>query len=279
MALCARTTALRAPRSAGAGHSASRRALARAPAPRRNVQQQRVSLRVSAHGAPAGHGAATAVEEKNKNSGFVAEMRKVAMRLHTKEQAPKEGKAAPKQPMRKFEPTREGYLAFLVESKAVYDTMERIMAEAPDPQYERFQNTGLERAAPLAKDIAWMAETYGLSVPEVQADGPGATYSKLLEELAESNPPAFICHYYNTYFAHTAGGRMIGSKVAGMILDDAELEFYQYEGELTQLLENVRGELNSAAEAWTADEKEVCLDETMQSFKYSGGIMQCIMQS
>ena len=26
-------------------------------------------------------------------------------------------------------------------------------------------------------------------------------------------PQAFICHFYNVYFAHTAGGRMIGKKV------------------------------------------------------------------
>jgi heme oxygenase len=32
-------------------------------------------------------------------------------------------------------------------------------------------------------------------------------------ELAKSDPQAFICHYYNFYFAHTAGGRMIGNKV------------------------------------------------------------------
>ena len=45
------------------------------------------------------------------------------------------------------------------------------------------------------------------------ADGPGATYAKLITELAKTDPPALICHYYNFYFAHTAGGRMIGSKV------------------------------------------------------------------
>lgn len=38
-------------------------------------------------------------------------------------------------------------------------------------------------------------------------------YSRLLKELAANDPPAFICHYYNFYFAHTAGGRMIGNKV------------------------------------------------------------------
>ena len=91
--------------------------------------------------------------------------------------------------------------------------------------------------------------------------------ARLLGDLAVSNPPAFICHYYNTYFAHTAGGRMIGNKVAGMCLDGAELEFYKYDGDLVELLESVRGNLNEVAEGWSKEEKDVCLTETMDSFK------------
>ena len=37
---------------------------------------------------------------------------------------------------------------------------------------------------------------------------------RLLSRLAVDSPPAFICHYYNFYFAHTAGGRMIGQTVS-----------------------------------------------------------------
>lgn len=32
------------------------------------------------------------------------------------------------------------------------------------------------------------------------------------QELAAKDAPAFICHWYNLYFAHTAGGLMIGKK-------------------------------------------------------------------
>ncbi len=49
----------------------------------------------------------------------------------------------------------------------------------------------------------------------------------LLNELARDCPPKFLCHFYNVYFAHTAGGRMIGTKVASMILDSRELQFYK----------------------------------------------------
>ena len=50
---------------------------------------------------------------------------------------------------------------------------------------------------------------------------------RLLRQLADEDPPAFLCHFYNIYFAHTAGGRMIGTKVASMILDSRQLNFYK----------------------------------------------------
>ena len=271
-------------------------------------------------------------------------MRFVAMRLHTKDQAPKEGgQKAAEQPFQKvlrrnfmhcaplcgdtaglcsrclllltginilqWEPTREGYLRFLVESKTLFKTLEDIVAEASHPECERpsaqqatmlgsigyssrlarskqsescnplfadarFQDTGLERSAALAKDIDWFKQTYGLEAPEAEEDGPGQTYARqgstrllvlimawqvvhllrrrsitcvtclrprrrLLCKLAANDPPAFICHFYNVYFAHSAGGRMIGKKVSSMCLDDAELNFYQWDGELSDLLGKV----------------------------------------
>ena len=39
--------------------------------------------------------------------------------------------------------------------------------------------------------------------------------------------PEFICHYYNFYFAHLAGGRMIGKQMSKMLLDGETLEFYK----------------------------------------------------
>jgi heme oxygenase len=75
-----------------------------------------------------------------------------------------------------------------------------------------FQNTGLERAAALSEDLEWFKQTYGITI-QLKEDSPGHGYVQLLQKLAAEDPPAFICHYYNFYFAHTAGGRMIGSKV------------------------------------------------------------------
>lgn len=197
------------------------------------------------------------------------------MKLHTKDQAPKEGgKEAAKTPMAAWQPSREGYLQFLAESKAVYDALEGIVST--NSTYAPFRNSGLERSAALAADIAWFKQTYGLVPGPVTADGPGMTYAKLLADLAVSDPPGFICHYYNFYFAHTAGGRMIGNKIAGMLLDGKDLQFYQYVGDVQVSLEGVRKKINNMAETWSAPQKEHCLQETEKSFKFSGGIMRCI---
>lgn len=73
-----------------------------------------------------------------------------------------------------------------------------------------FRNTGLERSEKLAKDLEWFKEQ-GYDIPEPSS--PGVTYARYLKELSETDPQAFICHFYNVYFAHSAGGRMIGKKV------------------------------------------------------------------
>ncbi len=91
---------------------------------------------------------------------------------------------------------------------------------------------------------------------------------------------------------------MIGKKVSSMCLDDAQLNFYQWDGELSDLLgkvlfaafvcswwarrhrtaphsvetdapsvaRQVKDELNDVADTWTDDEKAHCLDETTKSF-------------
>lgn len=224
-----------------------------------------------------GHGTTEQRMRPGEKKGFVEEMRFVAMKLHTKEQAPKEGEAKPApQPMKQWVPTREGYLQYLAESQIVYAAMEKIMKDAPVDSYKFFQNTGLEREGALEKDIAWFKATYGMEPKALEADGPGTTYKNLLEDLAVSDPPAFICHFYNVFFAHTAGGRMIGRKMSEMLLDGKELEFYNYETDYKELLDVVRSSLNTVAEGWTAEQKKHCLEETEASFKYSGLIMRAI---
>ncbi|KAF5725824.1 heme oxygenase 1 chloroplastic-like [Tripterygium wilfordii] len=209
--------------------------------------------------------------------GFVEEMRFVAMKLHTRDQAKegeKETREPQERPVSKWEPSIEGYLRFLVDSKLVYHTLEEIVEKAAFPFYAEFRNTGLERSEALAKDLDWFIQQ-GHVIPEPSS--PGVTYAEFLKELSDKDPQAFICHFYNIYFAHSAGGRMIGKKVAEKILDKKELEFYKWDGDLSQLLQSVKDKLNKVAESWTREEKNHCLEETEQSFKNSGDILRLIM--
>lgn len=90
---------------------------------------------------------ATTAEKPKKrypgeSKGFVEEMRFVAMKLHTKEQAKegeKEVKEPEERPVTKWEPTIDGYLRFLVDSKLVYDTLEKIIEDAAYPSCELLQ--------------------------------------------------------------------------------------------------------------------------------------------
>ncbi|XP_028801265.1 heme oxygenase 1, chloroplastic-like [Neltuma alba] len=211
--------------------------------------------------------------------GFVEEMRFVAMKLHTKEQAKEEEKRAgqiEEQSLDKWEPTTEGYLRFLVDSKLVHDTLEKIIDNASFPAYSEFRYTGLERSASLAKDLEWFREQ-GHTIPEPSS--PGLTYAQYLIEISAKDPQAFICHFYTIYFGHSAGGRMIGKKVAEKILNNKVLEFYKWEGQISQLLQNVRDKLNKVAEGWTREEKNHCLEEIEKSFKLSRGVQGLILAS
>lgn len=236
-----------------------------------------------------------------EDKGFVEEMRFVAMKLHSnrtvkqgemeeeeKKEKEKQGEMeeeekekeeesdddADSQPVGAWEPTIKSYLQFLVDSKLLYETLEAIVDRAPHSSYTEFRNTGLERSERLAKDLESFVQQ-GHAIPEPRS--PGTTYSKYLEELAEKDPPAFICHFYNIYFAHTAGGLMIGRQVAKKILDGRELEFYKWDGDLLKMLKHVKEKLNKVAEGWSREEKNHCLEETGKSFKYSGKIIRLII--
>ena len=210
-------------------------------------------------------------------------MRFVAMKLHTKDQAPKEGgREAAATPWAKWQPTREGYLKFLNESKKVYEALEEAVNSRDE--YKPFRDTGLERSQALAEDVRWFRERYGLEPAETGDDGPGARYAARLRELAGRDPPAFICHFYNVYFAHTAGGRMIGVRMADMLLERHALEFYKYPlapgggADHRPPLDEVRRSLDAVAETWTREDKDRCLAETEESFKMSGALLRSIAE-
>eukprot|EP00985_Skeletonema_marinoi_P007871 scaffold3516_cov105-Skeletonema_marinoi.AAC.1 len=168
--------------------------------------------------------------DTNATSEFppiLQELREVAMRLHTREQAPREGKAEePKKPAEPHVPTQADYLQFLVDSYVVYVALEEIVNEVD--ALAPFRNSGLERTQALETDIAYMCEKFDLQRPD--AGKAGSMYAAQLKNMIKSDEdvPEFMCHYYNFYFAHLAGGRMIGKQMSKLLLDGEALEFYKW---------------------------------------------------
>jgi len=159
---------------------------------------------------------------------------------------------------------------FLVDSLKVYETMDAIVSASPS--LAAFKSTGLERSEAIREDLKWMANfDKSLVIPPCGASGEA--YAAFLLALSKESLPKFMCHYYNHYFAHTAGGRMIGKKMADKLLDGNTLKFYQWEGDVKELLDETRKKLDTMANAWSADEKQACLEETMACFKYGGSLM------
>ena len=74
-------------------------------------------------------------------------------------------------------------------------------------------------------------------------------------------------------FAHTAGGRMIGKKFSDLLLDGKILNFYQWEGDVKEHMKATVAKVDELANTWSEEEKKSCLDETANSFRYSGALM------
>ena len=148
----------------------------------------------------------------------------LAMKLHSKDQAPREGQQPAQVPVAQWETRRSDYFQFLVDSLKVYETFEEITSS--NPQLSMFKSTGLERSNQLKEDLKWMLE-YDPSLPSPVCGRYGLEYSKFIKELVDVSIPKFVCHYYNHYFAHTAGGRMIGKRMSDKLLEGKVLKFYQ----------------------------------------------------
>eukprot|EP00977_Amphora_coffeiformis_P023113 scaffold12214_cov159-Amphora_coffeaeformis.AAC.4 len=207
-----------------------------------------------------------APSEATATASFIdTELRRAAMKLHTREQAPKEGQA----PTEKREPhvtTHEDYLHFLVDSQHVYQAFEDIVNAREE--LAAFRNTGLERVAPLETDIEYMTQEFNLKRPSVGKFGQAyAEHLRGIESI-----PEFVCHFYNWYFAHTAGGRMIGKQISALLLENKTLEFYKWEGDLNEIKARVKGTIEDLAASWSAEGRAECVDATAETFRYAGAI-------
>ena len=154
------------------------------------------------------------------------ELRPCAIKYHSRDQT-SQGQLPAQVPFTKWNPTRQDYLHFLVDSLAVYDHIESSVAV--HYVLKQIRVPGLERTAALRKDIKWMRRfDRTLKLPAIGA--AGITYITFLQGLLDAgNLPALVCHYYNQYFALSAGGMRIGQFLSGKLLDGKKLHLHTFE--------------------------------------------------
>ena len=195
------------------------------------------------------------------------------MKLHTKDQAPREGKQeASALPIDQWNPKRSDFMQFLVDSRTVYDYFENQLTNNQDyPMFLRFANTGLERVEALDKDIKFLN---GLGVVTPKPTDAATNYIQYLQGLINEKPESVLCHWYNYYFAHSAGGRMIGRLMQDRLFGGKQFQFYEWETDVKQILGKVRTIIDQVANEWSRDIKDECLKETSLAFGYSGTVLQ-----
>lgn len=253
-------------------------ALTARPSTRGNVSARRHSLRVAqaAKSRSLVMTATTPAPETERrpgsHKGFVEEMRFVAMKLHTKDQAPREGEQEESSlPIDAWYPTRENFMQFLIDSRHIYEYFENDLV-MNHPMFEAFRGTGLERVEALNIDISYLRDE--LDVVESQPSNAATGYVAYLKKLVVDKPESTLCHWYNYYFAHSAGGRMIGRLMQQRLFDGKSFRFYEWESDVKQLLAPVRVTIDEVAAKWSRAVKDVCLKETGLAFGYSGTVLQ-----
>jgi len=203
---------------------------------------------------------------------FTQEMRNKAMSLHTFSQAPKEGKArdtSANTVVDQWQTTKEDFLQFLTDSLVVYEAFEVALQK---PELQLLRNSGLERVVGLKTDIAFVKTKYGVAAT---SPSPAAIeYAKYLQMI---ETPVFVCHFYNYYFAHTAGGRMIGSTVMNTVFDGHLFQFYQWDRDVKEILAEVKGKIDVIANTWTREQKDASLSATPDTFQKAGSLLRVLV--
>jgi len=204
-----------------------------------------------------------------KESFIDTELRAAAMKLHTRSQSPKEGQAQEKEVKEPYVTTHDDYMAFLVDSQHVYQAVEDVVGN--NEELAVFLNSPLDRVQALDKDIDFMEKEFSIKKPDVGK--PGQDYANVIRQLGKDGSIAeFLCHYYNFYFAHTAGGRMIGKKMSSLLLDKKTLEFYKWDGNINEIKDRVKGDIEDLVANWSPEERKRCTDETAAAFRGGGSL-------
>jgi len=120
--------------------------------------------------------------------------------------------------------------------------------------------------------VAFITQQYGIAAP--QPSTAATEYASFIKTLPTAT---FITHFYNYYFAHTAGGMRIGQMVMDGQFGGHTFNFYKWDGDVKEILQTVRGSIDKTADKWSRKEKDASLAETPATFNKSGALLRVLV--
>lgn len=170
---------------------------------------------------------------------------------------------------------REGYAALLRALHPVYDALERGMrANLRFPAVAALHDPALERAGPLAEDLAWFAGPDWAARPVV---APARAYAVRLEGLARTRPELLCAHAYVRYLGDLSGGQMLARAVAKHYgATDAGARFYAFPE--TPDLGRRKDEYRAALDALPLPpaDQDALVDEAIAGFDAARAIFEAL---
>ena len=167
--------------------------------------------------------------------------------------------------------TLQNYRCFLETSLQVYQALEDVTSK--DERYLSLMEGGHARVKGIKADLQHFDQIGVTAGPDTGPDEVGQEYAQFLTDLSRSSPPRFLCHYYNHYFAHTAGGMQIGNSLRSSILQGRQLEFYKYPGSVRDVMDDLKLRIDEMYETMSEEEKELAREETGNCFGYGGRVL------
>ena len=65
---------------------------------------------------------------------------------------------------------------------------------------------------------------------------------------------------------------MIGKQMSALLLDKKTLEFYKWDGNINEIKDRVKGEIEDMVVDWSAEKRERCTDQTAAAFRGGGAL-------
>ena len=195
---------------------------------------------------------------------FIDSMRAATLQMHSSHmlaaKAPPHAHAArpPHPPV-----TRHAFVQYLAAHRDVYRALQPFPVDLPRK---------------FADDIS--SDLWAIQTDSLDATASSLYYSPYVRYLATLPRERLGCHWYNSVFAHVAGGGLVVARAAQPVLPPGFFERSNFYKPLpAEGVDALRTAFEAEAGTWTDAGRDLCLAETPVAFRHLGSITKLLYAS